>query len=327
MNRIEFTTVRALPSFDGMTPQAIKNYFVAKTGPAPLLKRRVLDPLADLLKAETGFDADNLPAEKTTTSRVYGPVSFEIQSEARLKRPAIKEVFEGLHGYLGHIVESHAKGINRKGVRTFNGEPHVLLSDVTDKIVGLQEDTRTDGVKHSIKHGSSLQYDNSPLMVPLTSRVQLNEAGAVLYANASKLYGHFQDNVIRPAKKCLEKQTGYSKSNVPSEMTEMALQLNNHLVVVQAIPENNVSYSSAVSALVKEAPSRMTSRSRVGDLTRLSQSLEMDPAIQGQYAPRTRGGQTYVSVGGMLNRMYELKEANTNPSLNFRIQHFPGVSG
>mgnify|MGYP006426478163 FL=1 len=251
-------------------------------------------------------------------------MEFRVTSEQRTKRPALVEVYSGTQDFLDFVPTGHADGVRRRGVRTFEDKPYIELSDVLTQVDELRAGVTTDEVKQSIKARTKAN-DNWPLIVPLTVPLELTESDAQLYINAQVLSNQLYNSAVKPFETALRSQTGYSRDNVPSEAKAKWVQVGHHLFEVQSIPEQTVRYAAVVDGLVKPAPERLTSRSKVGELVRLRERLPLDLGVREAYDLQEVSGKQYVSVSGIQDRLNSLKEENTNSSLNQRIAYFPAI--
>lgn len=322
---LEQLTVTGLPAVTGLNPESARDYFAAKLRVSPLLKKLVISPFEELLKSATGYSNDNLPRGKSEDVVSCGDFSFTVTSEQRTKRPAWAEVFTDTQEYLGFIAEGHSEGVQRRGVRTFDDRPYLAIDEVVGKITGLSEGVKVDEVKQSITSRQNLDYTNDPLVVPLTGELGLIEADARLYLNAVALQGALQDAVVKPFESALKAQTGYDNSRVPAAMEEKWVQVGENVFGIQTIPEETVRYAAVINDLVKAAPSRITARSKFGELTALREGLSLASDIVAAYAPRVFGGDTFVSVAGVQERLGALKTEHTKTTVNQKIAYFPAI--
>ena len=321
---LERITIQEAPQFTGFDLSAATHYFRAKLTAIPLLKKRVISPFETLLKDATGYSNENLPSGKQITDIECGNMEFRVTSEQRTKRPALVEVYSGTQDFLDFVSTGHADGVRRRGVRTFEDKPYIELSDVLTQVDELRAGVTTDEVKQSIKARTKAN-DNWPLIVPLTVPLELTESDAQLYINAQVLSNQLYNSAVKPFETALRSQTGYSRDNVPSEVKAKWVQVGHHLFEVQSIPEQTVRYAAVVDGLVKPAPERLTSRSKVGELVRLRERLPLDLGVREAYDLQEVSGKQYVSVSGIQDRLNSLKEENTNSSLNQRIAYFPAI--
>ena len=318
---LERITVEATPNFTGLNKDSVQNYFKAKFSLLPLLKNRVINPFEELLKDYTGYSKNNLPNEVTETSLQLGDIDFTIKSEKRIKRPRLIEIYEGYLDYLEFLQDGHSKNIRRKGVRTFNDRPYILLDEVFSKLDELRQIVTENEVKHSLKNTFSEEYSGS-IVIPLSYKIMLNESGALTYVHTKEIIKDISSNTVKNFEDCLKQQTGYHKNNPPKEMDTKWTQINNHLFQIQSIPEETVKYAGIVNDLLKENKKLAPS---TGDLIRIRDGFELAEDTASLYQPKNFRKNMYVSIEGAMERLKGLKMQNTNTSLNQKISYYPAV--
>lgn len=325
MALLERIIVEPLPAYTGLNQESAVNYFRAKFTVLPLLKDLVISPFEALLKEYTCYNDNNLPEQPETKELTLGEITFAISSEKRIKRPGLLEVYEGLCSYLQHLQDGHSKGIKRKGVRTINNQPYVLLDDVIGKLDELKSGVEVDEIKQSVKNDWKGEY-NGPLVVPISTRVQLVEADALLYVRAEALENKIRSETSLAFEHALKVQTGYDKSNVPEKIEIKWVQMGTHLFRVKTIPEQTVSYANIIKSLMKEPPEKITSRSTYGELIAIRDGLPFnDAAAESLYQLNVDHCEKLISIQGTLERVAQLKKEHTNPSINQLISHYPLV--
>tara|TARA_Y100000310_G_scaffold345531_1_gene466072 strand:+ start:7025 stop:7990 length:966 start_codon:yes stop_codon:yes gene_type:complete len=319
---LQRVTVGMLPEFSGANVESAEAYFRAKHTILPLLNHRVIDPFEKLLRKDTGYDKDNLPSGEVEHTVDCVDLEFVVVSSRKVKRPKIKEVYTGTVDYLKFVKEGYAEGIQRKGVLTFDDKAYLELGDLLGKIDSLQKSVLTDDLKQSITR-PDWAYDDGDVVIPLVDKLGLNDNDARLYLNALGLEKVLKDKTVKPFDDYLKTQTGYHKDNVPKEVESKLMQINQDLFEVQTIPEKTVKYKEIMKDLVKPAPTKVTSRSRIGELIRVRDNIPFEKAVV--YDPRQSKGSTYVSVEGSLLRLDELKKKHTNPSVNQKVFYYRAV--
>ena len=163
------------------------------------------------------------------------------------------------------------------------------------------------------------------LVIPLSYDLKLTESDALTYVRAESLDKLIKSKTVKPFEDKLKLQTGYNKDNLPKEMKTKWVQVESNLFQLQSIPENTVKYANIVSSLDKEAPNKITKKSRYGELIALRDGLELDIKITETYNPKNFKNEVYLSINGILERINQLKEENTNPSLNQKISYYPEI--
>ena len=318
----ERVTLTVLPTYTRLTEESVTNYFKAKHTAIPLLRNRIIDPFAELVKARTGFTAENLPNGEIVENYTYESITFTVTSSRRTKRPALEEVFSGLQDYLRFVQSGYQGAISRKGVRTFLEKPYVLLDDVMTEIAKRREEVTVPGLVQSLTD----DYNSSNLdavVVPLSQPITLTPGNGLLYARAKALEDHLKKAVVKPLEDALKAETGYSKDNVPPETTGHITSIGDNLFEVNTIPKPVIKYDDILTDLTKDAPDRITVRSRIGDLVRVQKELELPTDL---YDPRNESGakgNQYISVQGMLLRLEELKVKRTHRSVTQLVHSYP----
>jgi hypothetical protein len=318
---LDSITLQALPTITGLNKESARNYFHAKLQSAPILKRCVVAPFENLLRETTGYTDENLPAGKQVTQMTHGPVSLTIESETGVKRPRLQAVYVGIVGFLNFVTDDHQEGISRRGVRTIGGTPYIALEQVIGKIDELRAGVTTNQVKHSVKHTYEGGYPNTPLVVTLDADMRLCEADAVLYAHAVHLSKGLGKDQIKVFEDLLKSQTGYDKENVPEKTEEKWIQVGKHQFAVRSVREETPKYSDVLADLTKPIPTKITSRSKMGELMMVQAGINF-PENEA-YGKITLEGKSYVSIDGVKKRLVALKELHTNPSVNQSIGYFP----
>lgn len=321
---LERITLTSLPPFTGLNEESVIAYFQAEHTFLPLLKNRVTGLFTKLLKANTGFNDENLPPETTATELKLGDITFTVLSEKRKKRPALGDVYQGLLSHLVFLLEGHQENIRRKGVINIEGRPYIPLQEIFSRLEELKAEVDANEVKQSLSHNYQEGFEGN-LVVPLAYDLSLTAADALTYVRGEALEKLLKGKTIQPLEKALKEGTGYSREHVPEKMISKWVQIGSHLFEVQSIPENTPKYADLFSDLTKEAPEKLTSRSRYGELIAVRDSLPLDQGTMEHYRPRTREGEVYVSLRGAIERLIELKKIHTNPSLNQKIFYYPAI--
>ncbi len=320
---LERITIEPVPEFMSLEKSA-DDYFKAKYNLLPLLKNMVISPFEKLLKEYTGFSTENLPEETTTTELKLGDITFSITSSKKVKKPKVSETYNGLVNYLTFLKEGYQKGIGRKGVKTFGQKPYVLLDDIFTKLDELKKEVTLDNIKQSLSHDYSEEYSGR-LVIPLSGELSLSESDALLYVRAKLLEEILRTSTVKPYEEKLKKQTGYSKNNVPEKMKTKCVQVQGNLIIIKSIPESTVKYTNLFNSLIKEPPKKVTKRTKIGELVAIRDDHELKPELISFYQPKSHKNQKYISINGFLERLKQLKELNTNPSLNQKIDYYPAI--
>jgi hypothetical protein len=321
---LERITVGSVPEFTGANVESAQAYFRAKFTLVPLLKHRVIDPFETLLKKQSGYDNNNLPAGKEVASIECGELEFSVTSERRVKRPGLLEVYTGIINHLDFLKEGYDQSIQRKGVRTSEDKPYVVLDDLLDKISALQAGVTTNEVKQSLSKPDH-NYGGEALVISLTQPLGLVESDATLYLNTTSLQKQLKDGCVKPFDNYLKAQTGYGNGSVPAETVSKFVQIKRDLFEVQSIPEQTVKYKDIVNGLVKNMPKRITAKSKIGELVMIKNGLSFDVDVGRLYDAKTIGGDQCVSIDGTSARVKQLKEKHTNPSVNQKIFYYPAI--
>tara|TARA_Y100000310_G_C20661808_1_gene805212 strand:+ start:569 stop:1546 length:978 start_codon:yes stop_codon:yes gene_type:complete len=324
--QLEQITVHAIRRYSGLDETSVESYYHGQNNLIPLLRDVIIKPFEEQLKNTTGYNGENLPVGPQETEMELGPVTFTITSKQRTKRPKLADVYDGVHDFLGFIKESYESGVRRKGVVTMENAGFIALDVVTKKVAELYSDVHVPEVTHSIKYTDARGPPAEPnsVMVPIANGVSLTPGDAVLYVNAKILSNAVKKNTIDPLDKALKAETGYSKSKVPDETEHKWTQVGHHLLRTQTVPEDTVSYGKIMDSLMKEAPQKITKRSVVGDLVRLRDNLPLEDA-EAMYQPTTKRRKLYISIDGALQRLDQLKDLHTIPSVNQSVKHYPVV--
>ncbi|MBS3116966.1 hypothetical protein J4421_05210 [Candidatus Woesearchaeota archaeon] len=317
MKQLEQITVKLSRPFDGLNQASADAFYQATLSVIPLLRDQIISPFEKLLKENTGFSNENLPADVVMMERTYGPVDFGIESQGREKRPSYATVVDGLNAFLEHVQDDHGRGIKRRGLRTFDDKPYVEIDAVVEQVEELRQGVSQQELKQTITYKANVD-DLAVIAVPLVQRVALTESDAVRYVQSRQLEKRIKEGTVEPFTQALREQTGYKKGNVPAEMVNHWVQVGSHLISVQIIPEETVKYAEMLKALMGEG----TRRTLPGEFLRIQGERQEIPS---EYDVREKEGRRYVSVSGTIQRLQELKREHTKKSDNVRVYHYPLV--
>lgn len=308
--------VKEIEPYSGLDEKGAENYYKAMHRRS-FVKKEVIKPFEDELRAYTGLSDENIPNSENTVSCRLGDVEFSMVCTPTEKRPSYKDVFLNLRTYLDEIKTGYQDGIRRKGVITIKEEPYVSLLNVISRIAEKQEEVKRKGVKISIERTKIPELEKSSILaVPLGS-MDLTEKGARLYLKADMLEKNYK-SVIKGFENSLVELTGYSNKNVPEETEHMWESLGGHLFHVKSIPYSSTSYGKIMKNLVREGKTAKTT----GDLVLIENRAD-DHRLE-KYSVRVRDSVPFVSVNGMFDRMDEIMEKETKLKVRQKpIEHYP----
>ena len=316
--------------FSGLDEKSANSYFQA-INRSKLLKDFVIAPFQEALKANTGYNKDNLPQKTEIDVVELGDYIFNVTSEKKAKRPQLKTLYNNLTDHIEFLQEQHNEGpfdslfeedpFGKQRI-TISGIPYVAVNSILHKIQGLRDTLFLEELKQTIKHEGTINQDYK-LVVPLNQEMLLNESSANLYGHSCRLIKEMGTDVIKPFEDMLKEQTGYNKDNIPDEMKKSLVQAGPHLFELTVIPEHTVKYAGIFNALTKETKKLTKS---TGELIRLREGFNLEEKLSELYKPTlSKLDEVKISIPGLATRLGELKEEHTNPTLNIRRGHYPLV--
>jgi len=311
----ERITIPKLPEYTGLDETSAEHYFKAKYSALPLLKNQMLSPFEELLKQHTGYTQDRLPEQKKSTTLSLGEITFTVDSECRVKRPAWASVYDGIRQYLQFRIDQ--KESRKQTVE-------IPLSEAFHKVLTLRQEVLEDEIKQTINHSYSGKLEEN-LVVPLSIPLTLTAGDALLYVQAEQLSEYLRSKVVAPFETALKESAGYTEHNPPAEMMIKWVQIGKHLAQIKTIPEQTVRYASIMDDVLKEAPAKVTAASKIGEWVCLRDDLPLSATMKKIYHPRKTSRGVVVSIPGMLRRLEQLKEEHTHPTINQPLQYYPVI--
>ena len=310
-------TIKNLPKFTGLNQESAENYYMGKER-IHLLKDYVVKPFESKLKQQTGYDEENLPDKKETIDITLGDVAFSILNEKRKKKPQAGTVYNNILSYFEFLEGQHKEGKKIKDIFTIDDVAYTTLDYALQQISSFTKEE--DALKQTISIDNPRDYSNI-VVLQVENPIYLNESDALLYVNSFNLVKIMHKNTVKPFEDTLKQQTGYDKDNIPRETKKKLVQTGPYLFEITVIPERTVKYANIISKLVQEGKTSKTT----GELLLLKDN-SLDNRVLEFYKPnKNTKGDLCISITGTILRLHQLKEENTNPSLNTKIAHYPVV--
>ncbi|MBI4149850.1 hypothetical protein HY488_00440 [Candidatus Woesearchaeota archaeon] len=323
--KVEVTTIDMVGEARELTPEAVRQYFLASLRVVPFLQRRVINPIEEALKVLPGFTDEKRPDPSPNEYRhKMGDVTFTVTTKATTKTPSYQEVYDDLNNYLAFLRMEKEDGKQVPCVRTIEDRLYVQLNDVLVHIDAFTDKVIKEGISQSLGYVAPprLEENLNTLVVPLRNYRKLPPGSGAMYVQASLFAERAKELAIVPFERALKEESGYSKLNIPAETEESYIQVGPHLFCVQSIPSNNPDYKGIIDALVLPVPEKR-SKKQPGELTLVHMGVD-DQRVE-IYIPRQREEEWYVSLLGLQQRIEQLTTLMTKREIRQPIYHYPVV--
>jgi len=320
-----------------------------------ILNRRIIEPFKNSLCASTGYDDENLPESPQDLVVPVGSVEYRIHVTPTTKRPSYKNTLENFENFINFLIEQNKNGVRREGVRIFEGkegrEPYVRNDILLEKLVeGLTKLTEgKEGVRFKIEcMDPALKIEvpekiyivwnrNYGALTDYNARI-FQQARNFLVEGKKRTEGYTtkkNGKTIRVKRfKEILLEEGLTTLGIKAEELEEPVAIQypfEHIVFIQQLePRKSVKYKNVVEALIKDAPQKITKRSRIGDLVLIEnfdnfkESGFVNEKFIEDYDPRRYEGSMYIRLFGIKKRVEQyIKEfEESNIEQNIFIAYF-----
>tara|TARA_Y100000310_G_C20699025_1_gene827958 strand:- start:4305 stop:5252 length:948 start_codon:yes stop_codon:yes gene_type:complete len=240
-------TLQRVPTYTGLNGESIDSYFMARQRVIGFLKNRVLTPFTAGLKAQTGWTKENRPSEQVEQEIVVDQIPFVVKTIPTTLRPSYEKLYCKLTRELDHLKAQYEQEIRRKGVVSFEQRPYINLRELTVCYEKWKGEILDKGVRQGISFPQIESLDS--LVVPLVNYSRLEQGSGRCFVSAKRFYADVHEDPVKKLIARVKEETGYDKTNVPSETVESWMQVDKHLVYVQTIPKTSVGYAAILKGL------------------------------------------------------------------------------
>ena len=232
-----------------LTKENAQLFYTAERYSVPVLKG-VVNEFEDALKAELGFD-EKIPKKTREKKLKRGSIEFKVK-QTPTSNPSYQAIGERIGQYLADIQGLNEEGMRREGVRTIEGEAHLLLDDLAAKIEGLEEEFANKGSRTSISYSEMRKEPDLSRMIDLEPGTygEVTGENAKTYRIAKEQLKLLGKNVVNPFKKSLKEATGYSADNVPAETQYDMFGVGDYIFMVVTAPKKDVKYGEAAKFII-----------------------------------------------------------------------------
>lgn len=301
IKRIKSLRVALVPEeveCNALTKENAQLFYTAERYSLPVLKG-VVSEFEDALKTELGF-SEKVP-KKTVEKRIKrGNIAFTVK-QTPTSNPSYQAIGERVGQYLTDIQELNEEGRRREGVRTIDGEAHLLLEDLVEKMDELQKEFANKGSRTNIKYSEMRKDPDLSRMLDLEPGTYGKVTGenAKTYRVAKEQVKLLGKKVTNPFKNAIKEATGYSKDNVPAETQYDMFGVGDYIFMVVTAPKKEVKYGEAAKFI-------------------LNMIDEPDEGFA-----RQRDGNIYVPVGKLVETYDQIVEECTNTIVQQDIKVMP----
>jgi hypothetical protein len=310
--------VRNVPIFDGDLKKGRLNYERASQGLE--LIEEACGLLEETIKAETGFDAFNLPEDQQTTKIERGDVVFNVVSQARTRKPQYKTAVTQMENYLTGISWLLAEGRAITGVVKVGRNAYVTVDSLLQNFDIIVRGILVPEVKHTIR------YEARGKLVTEVARDEIKLAENRWRLNAENAANYVRVDRIR------EGLAAYVKAYEQALAAEAAARGQGEQVVAvtqkaayrtRESSAEGVKWVDVVSTLVKVS----TIKKSVGELNILAdytislvQKQRDMPWYQLKYREVGNDKVLYVAIASVYDRIQQLKGEKATTARRFGVE-------
>jgi hypothetical protein len=325
----------------GMTEENFMKYLVWQRESDDVSKR-LITPFKDVLCDATGYTDSNRPATETSSIVPVGQdITYKVTTKPTTKRPSYSKVNASFRGYLDVLIDQYTREIRRKDIMTIDGQPYVAVDDVLEHIDGeLQAHLEgKEGIEQHVElaNPSVLVAETPQSVVIVVGRdySALTDFNARTYEGANKFLKEGNAQAKR-FKEDLLKDSLFTISGEVTEVVALAYPFDGISFIHQIEPRKLPQHKDILYALIKEKPSRITTRSNIGDLTKAKMFAEdggrelleskglLDQEFISSYSPAVRSDQAYVRLLGLVDMFSRYMKEMVKPTLEQNIYMKPG---
>ena len=301
-------TLQKVPAYTGLNNESIDSYFMARQRVISFLKNRVLTPFTAGLKSKTGWTKENRPSEQVEQEIVVDQIPFVVKTVPTTLRPSYEKLYFKLTTELDHLKTQYDQDIRRKGVVGFEQRPYINLRELVASYEQWKAQTLDKGVRQSVSFPQAESLDS--LVVPLVNYSALEQSAGRCFVAAKRFYSDVHEDPVKKLVARVKEETGYSKTNIPSETVESWIQVDRHLVYVQTIPKTSVGYAAILKSLF--GPKTKTGKVGKGTgILTISQDAKVDCLDVRSYQ-----GERVVSLDDLLSVIDGLTSQNSKRQID-----------
>ncbi len=328
--------------FVGITENNFWRYLLWQADRRELTKR-ISDKFKEGAFTFSGYNDENRPAEKVTTTPlpIGQELEFSVLTKLTTKKPAYSQVNDEFGNYLSFLLEQYKKRIVRKDVITIDDEPYVSISDLLGK---LNSDLKTllegrEGVSQSLE---LVKPTELLAKIPQTVSIvfgrnysALTDYNGRIYVEALNLSGEGDERAKLFKAFLLEdslKTVGVQSKKDLKEVVTLSYPFESADFIHQLEPRNVPRYGDILDAFTDPAPERIATNSRIGDFTKIVMMMNDDglattlrnkglvsDEFAADYKPVRRVENAYVRLEGVLERLKRYRADFITPTVEQNI--------
>jgi hypothetical protein len=215
----------------------------------------------EAVKKEAGLDKESLE-EKTERKVKRGDITFTVKATPS-KSTSYQNICSRLETYLADLIHAKEQGIQREGVRTFDGKTYLAIDELTAKVNTLIDTYTNPTISAKIDYTKLKDKSLENMLNAVgktvdidTEDIKFTEANAKLYRIVDIQDKRLKDNVVKPFQDALKKATGLSKENPPESTITDFFEVGKYAFSITTAPKETVKYGgivNGISALLEEA--------------------------------------------------------------------------
>jgi len=234
-----------------LTRKNLETYLSANSE-LELLKKVVIDPFETSLKEFVGYNDGNIPDEKKDIEAQIGRYKFNVEVKPTTTA-AYAKVFNDVQDYASGLIQGAEFGRKREGVRTIDSQPHVLLDDIVDVLNDSIKNNTSSDVSKKIKPlMKNAELTEKFFEVSINDNYNdLNDANARTYLECRSQSEKIKKHITSPFVKAVKEDIGFSKNNIPGEVTYTKNPLGNALIYAVSSEADNITYGGIVDDMIQ----------------------------------------------------------------------------
>lgn len=234
---------------DKLTKINLETYLSASSE-LELLKKVIIDPFEIALKDSIKYDENNIPGKKLDLEKSVGRYKFNIEVKPNTTA-AYANVFNDISNYTTGLIKGVEQNKRREGIRTIDSKPHVLLDDLVDVMnQSLRNNTKMD-VSKKIKQKSEVEVTDKFFSIDIEANYSnLVDSNARTYLECKTQSSRIKEYIASPFEKAVKGKIGFTKDNIPSEVTYSKFSLGNALIYGVSSKADNIKYAKIVDDMI-----------------------------------------------------------------------------
>jgi hypothetical protein len=271
------------------------------------------------------------------------PFVFNVTTKPTSKRTAYAEVNAEFGQYIDFLDKQYQKDIRREGILTIDGQPFVAVKDLTAKIdecLAAHQEGK-EGISQDVALASPADFTVAvPEVISVVigrdySALSESNARAYLEARAAVEQANGQANSFKSVVLGDSLTTVGATKDTLAEVVALAYAFEHWTFVNQLEPRKTPKHKDILYAFIKEAPEKIRSNSRMGDLTLaglmaddvkralLEKKGLLPPDFVSDYRPSKRDGGVYVRLQGVADRLKMYTDTLLTKSVEQNISLHP----